>query len=483
MADLPPKILLDTLRSSLPADIDMGGAGDEKTILHCKDVLRFFPGKRLVCTAEWKGHEVVAKIFAGKRKLRDHRAEERGARLLQEAGILTPALQYSGYLKDMDASVLIFERINGAVSLKDAWRQVRNTAACDVLMSKAVSLLAQHHRSGIRQTDLHLSNFLFAGGEIYTIDTSHVVRHAGQVPSRHAIENLASLLSQMYVDDGGLHHRLFLEYGEKAGASCSERDFIRLQAKINRWRGRLKKNLFNKIFRECTAYAYRRDKGGRQICRREYLTPELQAFLDNIHEHFEGECKSFLKQGRSSTVCLAEVGGLRLVIKRYNTKGLVHSIRRAFRTSRAVRSWRNAHLLLFYGIATARPVAVIERWSGLLPGVCYYISEYVEGDNALAFFSSKSVNASTSENVARQITQLVNRLGSLLLSHGDMKATNLVITPVGPMLMDLDDLVQHRLFITARWAHKQDIERFMRNWQDIPQVHDLFAGLVKSGVC
>jgi len=468
---------VNDLKEAIPVDVGMEVAEGLIFPLSCKQVLRFLPDKRLVCSAQWQGNAVIAKIFTGWRGRRDYAVEKRGTQRLKDRGILTPEIRCSGRIPDHDGLVLLYEEIEKSRTLQDAWDEDMDVERRDSLMRRAVSVLALHHERGVIQSDLHLNNFLIINGDIYTIDTSHVTVYPGPVPMRRAIDNLAMLLSQMYVEEPTVHCNLFDEYGRCRGFTSSKRQSDRFLRAIRRGRRRLKKNLHNKIYRDCTAYSYRRIKGGRMLCRREYLTSGLRDYLENIDEKFEEACKQYLKQGRSSTVCRIDIDEVRLVVKRYNVKSLLSNFRRSMRASRASRTWSNAHNLLFYSIETARPVALIERRSWFMPAVSYFVSESVDGDNAWDYFNKVGSASSEAVVVAEQIVSIIRRLGNLSIGHGDMKATNFIITKDGPYLMDLDALVQYHSRICALRAHRADIKRFLENWDDMPSVRGLFEAL------
>jgi RIO-like serine/threonine protein kinase len=53
------------------------------------------------------------------------------------------------------------------------------------------------------------------------------------------------------------------------------------------------------------------------------------------------------------------------------------------------------------------------------------------------------------------------------LSHGDMKASNLLLTQSGQVeLIDLDAMQEHRYEWTFERAFARDQQRFMKNWQN-----------------
>ena len=81
----------------------------------------------------------------------------------------------------------------------------------------------------------------------------------------------------------------------------------------------------------------------------------------------------------------------------------------------------------------------------------------------------------------------VEALSSLLLdlsesriSHGDLKATNFVMSAEGPVILDLDGMREHKNHDSFRRAFNRDVDRFMKNWQDHPELADRFEGLLSD---
>ena len=55
-------------------------------------------------------------------------------------------------------------------------------------------------------------------------------------------------------------------------------------------------------------------------------------------------------------------------------------------------------------------------------------------------------------------------------SHGDLKATNILIANGNPVLIDLDATQHHRSRFFTRRGITRDLRRFLRNWQDEPLI-------------
>ncbi|MDX1375382.1 MAG: lipopolysaccharide kinase InaA family protein, partial [Burkholderiales bacterium] len=228
-----------------------------------------------------------------------------------------------------------------------------------------------------------------------------------------------------------------------------------------------------KIFRASTAFAARQDARQRVVWDRRYDSPALHALLADPDRDLASGAP-LLKDGNTSTVWVARAEGRRFLVKRDNPKGLWHGAKRALRGTRAARSWRNAHLMRLRGVPTAAPVALLERRRGPLQGVAYFICECVEGPDCRTYFGSPDVRPEDKRAAAGKVAALIAALRAARLSHGDLKATNILLSADGPVLIDIDALRAHRSEAAFERAHAKDVERFMRNWEGDPDLARLF---------
>jgi len=216
------------------------------------------------------------------------------------------------------------------------------------------------------------------------------------------------------------------------------------------------------------------------IYNQDYESPALVSLVEAPDEWLADACERLLKVDSGSTVGIVNLDNRQLVVKRYNVKGIWHGVRRALRKTRALISWQSAHLLLAHGIATPRPVAVIEHRFGPIRLKSYFISEYVEGELCRHFFASSNVSEASRKKVVGEIMQIFHRLAEAGISHGDMKATNIIIHKDSPILTDLDALRVHRSRRKHRQAFVKDVQRFLRNWEDQPDLMDIFRSELEA---
>ena len=184
--------------------------------------------------------------------------------------------------------------------------------------------------------------------------------------------------------------------------------------------------------------------------------------------------RQILKTDATTTLWLAPMDGEQWVIKRYNTRGPWHALKRALHRTRAANCWRMAHTYLACGIATAPPVALIEQRHGGFAGRSWFVNAFVEG-TLLSDLLRERRDLGGLETVTDGVVEIFAALQANRLSHGDMKATNILLVDGVPLLLDLDAARLHH----SGWAHRRalarDRRRFLRNWDRQPEIRRMFA--------
>jgi len=440
-------------------------------------LVRLLPGRREVWQAELEGQPVFAKFYLSVKRAKVHwQRELDGICAFQQHDILTPELLYSGSEQVHGWPVIITAQIPEAVGLNDLWQ--KGEIDRKLLLRKMVILLASHHRAGICQTDLHLGNFILSGDNIFSLDGDGVKRlPAGQEQSV-SLDNLALFIAQLFPEWESQIPEVYELYLSERGWPQSP-DSDDLLQHVRNARQRRWAEYQNKLFRECTAFICHKTTQRFEMISRDASGPELDALLADLDASFPGQ-EQALKNGNTCTVWVATAGTLDLVIKRYNVKGLLHGIKLSTRQGRAIVSWENAHRLLFYGIATPKPIAVAKIKQGALKPIAYFLTEKVDGVDALCWFQQEPVSMDEKRDMAANIATLFAQLEAQRISHGDLKANNILIADAKPLLIDLDAMQQHGDEAAFRKSWKCDLERFMRNWKDLPEIEQLFVAAFKN---
>ena len=209
-----------------------------------------------------------------------------------------------------------------------------------------------------------------------------------------------------------------------------------------------------KCQRDCSAFSVRREGRRTILVGRDDADPALAAVIRDPERALAEAV--LLKQGNTATVGL--VGAL--VVKRYNVKNRRHAWRLRTRPSRARRAWRVGHALRLVGLPAARPRALIEC-RGKSPGgaAAYLVHDRVAGEPLAA-------GACPDAATRAALCAMLEAWRRLRLSHGDAKASNLLLADGAIHVLDLDAAALHR----ARWRfarrHRRDRARLRRNWPE-----------------
>ncbi|APC16324.1 serine/threonine protein kinase [Pseudomonas frederiksbergensis] len=465
---------------NLPLSIELADAAGPAQ-LQLLSVLRVLPGQRYVGAAVWRGRPVLAKLLVGSKAARHFQRELDGVRLLAAQGLTTPMLLADG-LKDGEGGWLLFDFLEGAESLGDAWKQVEALPALadeqTAVLAEALAAIGQLHSKGLWQEDLHLDNLLRHDGHLYLIDGAGIrVEQAGQPLSRQKVlENLGVFFAQLPKSLEPFTEELLVYYLLSNGEHALPLEALQKQVnKVRSWR---LKDFLIKVGRECTLFSVQRGAFGLRATPREeeaIMLPVLaqaDALLDQGHLY---------KTGGAASVGKVEVAGRTLVVKRYNIKGFAHWLKRFWRPSRAWHSWREGHRLVFLGIATPKPLALLEKRFFWLRSRAYLITEYLAGPDIIERFAPfvESGNAPEAELLA--LDHLFAELIRERISHGDFKGHNLFWDRDRWSLIDLDSMCQHGSASSFAPAYARDRARFMRNWPQSSALYQVIDQRLPKG--
>lgn len=422
---------------------------------NCELVLRRFADRRATLGGHRHGQSCIAKCFflpAGKKDLTRELA---GYAALTRLGL--PVAQCLD--QDTDPStqtqIIYYEHLTHK-TLKNLWYTLSVNEQKDWLQHLA-EWFATLHQYGYIHRDPHLDNFIQSGDRKFLLDYAAIQpdkwrNNPDQAVASNpvlALDNLALLLAQ-FEPNPQLCHCLLHAYAQARNWPwlLTLEPLFRLRSHA-RYCLRERRYL-RKIFRNCTQSRIIHSAAGHGHCRTTVLE-QLKPWLENPDDLFHQDSTELLKNGNSATVCAVKVAGLAIVVKRYNIKSGWHFVRRACRSSRARHAWRAAHLLEFYGLPSATPLAWLQCKKWGMNYRSYFISQQLQG-KAITIHDKP------------QCEEIIAQLHHYHISHGDLKASNFILLNDKPYLIDLDATSNAHWKNKLTCAYDKDWARWEKNW-------------------
>lgn len=424
--------------------------------------LRVLPGKRVVGEGEYEGRHVLVKLFIDSHSTRHWQRERRGIDAMTAAGIPTPPALGAEAIPG-GGHVLLTGFLNGASTVLDAWRplaaQLPGSATALEVLTPAFRLLGKLHAAGLSHDDLHLGNFLRHHDALHLIDGDAVRVHTERpLIGRRAARDLAMLIAQLprTWDEG--HLASFLEAYRSGGGHLPAAAVLHEALAAERaWRLR---DYLSKTGRDCSLFRVERRFNRFVAVVRSEANALAPLLADPDRWMAQGTA---LKRGNTCTVARVDVGDRSFVVKRYNIKNARHALSRLWRPSRGWHSWREGHRLRLFGVATPAPLALIEERWGPLRGRAWLVTEYCSGNNLLAHLDADTEPPAAEGEAIRTLFATLHRAR---ISHGDLKATNLLWGRGELKLIDLDAMRQHRSGASHARAWRRERARLLRNWPE-----------------
>jgi len=445
------ELFIQGMNMTVPFNLDING----KSYI-CSEILRFLPGKRIVVKAAFSGKSYVIKLFSNAKKgKRELKRELEGYRLTLKANINLPQLEFVS--DDVEEySAIAYEFLELAQPFNN------DESILTQYVEQLLDLVFALHSRGIYQSDFHLDNLLMLDKQLFLIDLASVkVEQENRPLSKQiSLANLAMLIVQFIPKQQQILIDKLPDYFDKRGWVWNKVEQDTFEDYVHQAWLQRKKLYLKKCFRACTMTAYDKTFSQQTAFQRSFIDEVGPDFINNIDLLVEQG--KLLKDGNSATVVKVTYAGKQLVIKRYNIKSFWHWLKRCYRPSRAAVSWRNGNLLELMGVATPKTLGFIENRFGYFRMRAYLVCEYTKGQELQYVYERRE----PTEYELEQLNTIFTLLQNYQISHGDLKASNLLLDQEGLIsLIDLDAMREHHNSMKLLKAAKKDKKRFMQNWK------------------
>lgn len=336
-----------------------------------------------------------------------------------------------------------------------------------LLFDGLARFVARVHRAGIWHDDLHAGNILIsrkakladptcnAWPTFHLIDVSDV-RIGAPLSWKASRQNLVTLVSawdrRTTRTERLRFWRTYLSERPELHLPDSRTVIGRLESEGRRLSLRIAWRRDRRGMRANSDYRVIRSRDDRAHCLRR-LSPEfLRDWIEQPESPLWSHLDQAVKLSHSGLMVKATFftseGDLAVAYKCYRSRNWWKSLCRLFGRDRAIRSWRVGQGLVERKIPTARPVAVLIPGRPRFGRRTYLATEWLEGTENLHLYGWSLAAAKPAERrrkavrCATSLGRLVGLLHAWGISHGDLKASNLLVLDHGQsletFLIDLD---------------------------------------------
>jgi len=187
-----------------------------------------------------------------------------------------------------------------------------------------------------------------------------------------------------------------------------------------------------------------------------------------------------LKYGTRSIVgTFLMKNGEQVVLKYYIPKSATKRFTYGILGSRALQSWCAAHAFRFVGLPTATPLYFSEHKSacGLQLHMALLATRLATGLLLSDWIVNNRADLERVRRVTRALREAFATMARYQISHGDLKASNIIIDEQAGDAISFIDLDSARILSTSSSWHSlwnKDRERLLANWKHAPEIAAMF---------
>jgi tRNA A-37 threonylcarbamoyl transferase component Bud32 len=413
---------------TFPAQDDSIEAGGAPLV--CGEYLRLLPGRRLACRARWQEKAVFAKIFRNRGVGRkEWKRECRYFDLLKQRGIDIPALLFRGISPDGSFCILITEWLEEVETLQEAWRH----ADKNMLMADVCRHLADQHRAGVMQHDLHADNLVYWNGRILTIDYGRVSVGKRPLQRRRSLNSLALLLVQLHPMSEELENKALQAYINRRGWVLSEHDQQGFGAIVQRNLRRIRKQAVKKLFRTCTAFSAGRSGKWVWVYDHAFLDAAKLVVLDWDAEAATaglgtGEHNGGVVRKKISALGVTDVVGVW-----FDVSGGAQAWKKLKGRVPSEQAWIHAQLLHYQDVPMEYPLMHVLGSRGLLRGAGVICAKMRKGLGPNEFFLADGIPLKMKQEMAESLLSILINLRWSMISVDSIESA-IRIDEDGPYL-------------------------------------------------
>ncbi|MBT8037063.1 MAG: hypothetical protein KJO21_05920 [Verrucomicrobiae bacterium] len=404
--------------------------------------LRHLPGRRTVWKALCQGTDVLLKVFdPHPKQRRDVDREWNNTSKLYSAGLSIPAPLLRAKV-DGGLVAVVYTFIEGGRTLDEVLVDA-DEATQSECMRQLVVMHVRQHALGSYQSDDHLGNYLWSGGQLYLLDAGSCVMKPNSLGLDDRVKNMAMLTANIPMAQRSHFELAYSHYEELCLEEIDPRGFKVAMARA----------VPEAVSKRLGSYLRKTRRSSSKLEHQDFPSLSWHAcrdmdaalkgkLVENPEQFFKGKARlgSRSEQGERYAEVDIEHEGRSYVLRRYDQPSLGYRLCHFFSFPRALRVWSNGHALRMVGMASTRPVAcmIYKKWG--MQAENYVLLEKPAGEPLPTLDESD-----LEEDVKAQLVSVWRDLKFLRASHQGVIASDLMVDGNGRLsLVDTASIRFHQ---------------------------------------
>jgi tRNA A-37 threonylcarbamoyl transferase component Bud32 len=316
------------------------------------------------------------------------------------------------------------------------------------ISSELVKMIIRMHASGLLHKDLHAGNFLWDGVSFYLTDL-HRARILKSLSLNQKLWNLAHLFHSLRLVWGEEDQVHFLgEYF--MGEHISPEKKRKYLHKIHFWMDRLQRKQWQsrtkRCLKESTEFSVKKEKGITIYLRNDLSLDRLKKLIESHLAFVREKPSDLLKNSPEVKVFLIEDEKGRVYVKQFCYPHFWERMKDNFRLSKGLKAWLGGNGLGVRGVASVRPLALVENrdWLGVKESLL--LMEALDSSQEMDRYILKGFKDFNAKMLfIRNFAQWLSSLHQKRIYHRDMKTCNILVSEKRGTwnfhLLDLEDIL------------------------------------------
>jgi tRNA A-37 threonylcarbamoyl transferase component Bud32 len=301
--------------------------------------------------------------------------------------------------------------------------------------------------AGLFHQDLHAGNFLWDGASLLLTDL-HRAKMVRPLSLKRRLWNLAHLFHSLRSNWGEKEQLQFLDqYFNEMADDSQKREilFQKIYPFMNRLQTRQWRSRTKRCLKESTEFTVQKEKGIRTFRRRDFPMDRLMRMMEEHQKLVREKPSCLIKHSPEVNVSILNDGGEKICLKQFRYPHFWGRVKECFRRSKGLKSWVAANGMRTRGIPTLKPLALVEKKSGLGLKQSILFMEALVNDLEMDRYVLKGfANLNKKRLFVKTFAHWLGGLHQMSLYHRDMKTCNILVSERGETwdfhLLDFEDI-------------------------------------------